>query len=77
MVRKIINFFGKEIKGLHEAAYLLALFSFMSLLLGLVRDRLLATEFGASAILDVYYTSFRLPDLLFVWQILPRFAITL
>jgi putative peptidoglycan lipid II flippase len=66
MVKRIINFIGKEIKGLHEAAYLLALFSFMSLLLGLVRDRLLASEFGASAILDVYYTSFRLPDLLFV-----------
>lgn len=66
MVSKIIGFIGKEIKGLHEAAYLLAIFSFFSLLLGLIRDRLLASEFGASAILDVYYTSFRLPDLLFV-----------
>jgi putative peptidoglycan lipid II flippase len=66
MVKRIFRFIGKEITGLHEAAYLLALFSFFSLVLGLIRDRLLAGEFGASLILDVYYTSFRLPDLLFV-----------
>lgn len=66
MVTKITRFIGREVKGLHEAAYLLAIFSFFSLTLGLLRDRLLAAEFGASQILDVYYTSFRLPDLLFV-----------
>ncbi len=66
MVKTIIGFIGREIKGLHEAAYLLAIFSLLSLTLGLVRDRLLAAEFGASATLDVYYASFRLPDLLFV-----------
>ncbi len=66
MVAKIINFIGREIKGLHEAAYLLAIFSFFSLLLGLFRDRLLAGHFGASLTLDIYYASFRLPDLLFV-----------
>ncbi len=66
MVAKIIGFIGREIKGLHEAAYLLAIFSFFSMILALLRDRLLAAKFGASLILDVYYTSFRLPDLLFV-----------
>ena len=66
MVKKIIDFIGREIKGLHEAAYLLAVFSLFSLILGLIRDRLLAGQFGASALLDVYYASFRLPDLLFV-----------
>lgn len=66
MVKRIAGLIGKEIKGLHEAAYLLAIFSFFSLLMGLIRDRLLAAEFGASLTLDVYYTSFRLPDLLFV-----------
>jgi len=66
MVRRIINFLSKEIKGLHEAAYLLAIFAFMSQILALVRDRLLASTFGASEIVDVYYASFRIPDLLFV-----------
>ena len=66
MVRRIINFLSREIKGLHEAAYLLAVFAFMSQILALVRDRLLASTFGASEIVDVYYASFRIPDLLFV-----------
>lgn len=70
MVKKIINILGqgisKEIKGLHEAAYLLALFSFFSQILALLRDRLLAGNFGASLSLDIYYASFRIPDFIFV-----------
>jgi putative peptidoglycan lipid II flippase len=66
MVKIIINFISREIKGLHEAAYLLAIFAFLSQILALVRDRLLAGTFGASEIVDVYYASFRIPDLLFV-----------
>lgn len=66
MVKFILNFLGKEISGLHEAAYLLAVFAFGSQLLALVRDRLLATNFGASEMVDIYYASFRIPDLLFV-----------
>ncbi len=33
--------------------------------MGLVRDRVLASRFGASDILDVYYISFQIPDLIF------------
>lgn len=66
MVKNIINFLGREITGLHQAAYLLAVFAFLSQILALVRDRLLASNFGASEIVDVYYASFRIPDLLFV-----------
>ncbi len=66
MVKRIITFLGREIKGLHEAAYLLAIFAFLSQVLALIRDRLLAANFGASEIVDVYYASFRIPDLLFV-----------
>lgn len=51
---------------MHEAAYLLGVFAILSQLLGLVRDRLLAHSFGASALLDVYYAAFRIPDFLFV-----------
>ncbi len=55
----------KEIRGLHQAAYILALFAFGSQLLALVRDRLLAHTFGAGNQLDIYYAAFRIPDLLF------------
>ena len=55
----------RDIRGLHEAAYLLGLFAILSQLLGLVRDRILAHIFGATQSLDVYYASFRIPDLIF------------
>lgn len=66
MVRRIFNIFYKEIKGLHEAAYLLAFFAFLSQLLALLRDRILASTFGAGNTLDIYYSSFRIPDFIFV-----------
>lgn len=66
MVKKVVALLGREIKGLHEAAYLLGTFAFISQILGLFRDRLFASYFGPSEILDVYYASFRIPDLLFV-----------
>ncbi len=66
MVKKFLNVFSKEIVGLHEAAYLLAFFAFLSQLLALVRDKLLAYTFGASHALDIYYAAFRIPDLIFV-----------
>ncbi|MEI6480239.1 MAG: murein biosynthesis integral membrane protein MurJ [bacterium] len=66
MMQRIFSYLNKEIKGLHEAAYFLAIFTFLSQVLGLVRDKLLAHFFGASAMLDVYYASFRIPDLIFV-----------
>jgi putative peptidoglycan lipid II flippase len=66
MVKRIIGFFGKEIVGLHEAAYVLAFFTFLSQLLAIVRDRLLAGTFGASETVDIYYAAFRIPDLIFV-----------
>lgn len=56
---------GKEVRGMHQAAYVLAAFALLSQLLALVRDRLFAAEFGASHTLDVYYAAFRIPDLLF------------
>ena len=39
--------------------------SLVSRLLGVLRDRVLAGEFGAGPELDIYYSAFRLPDLLF------------
>jgi len=66
MVKKWITAIGREIRGLHEAAYLLASFAVLSQLLALVRDKLLAYTFGAGQALDIYYASFRIPDLIFV-----------
>ena len=64
-MRAFLSVVGLEVRGMHQAAYLLALFALLSQLLGLVRDRLLASSFGASETLDVYYAAFRVPDLLF------------
>lgn len=50
---------------MHQAAYLLAGFALGSQLLALLRDRLLASAFGAGHTLDLYYAAFRIPDLLF------------
>lgn len=44
---------------------LLAIFSILSVLLGIVRDRLLAVYVGVGPVLDVYNASFRLPDLVY------------
>lgn len=66
MVTRFFNLIERKIGGLHEAAYLLALFALLSQILGLVRDRLLAHTFGASVTLDVYYAAFRIPDIIFV-----------
>ena len=66
MVKRVLQAVYKEIRGLHQAAYVLALFTFGSQLLALVRDRILAHQFGAGSELDIYYAAFRIPDLLFV-----------
>ncbi len=66
MVRSVWRLIQKEFKGLHQAAFLLGAATLGSQILALVRDRLLAGTFGASAELDVYYAAFRLPDLLYV-----------
>jgi putative peptidoglycan lipid II flippase len=46
-------------------AILIASASLVSRLLGLLRDRLLFSTFGAGDTLDSYYVAFRLPDLIF------------
>jgi len=43
----------------------LAVFAVLSLILALVRDKLLAFTFGAGHTLDLYYAAFRVPDFLF------------
>jgi putative peptidoglycan lipid II flippase len=64
-VNAILKLFHKEIAGIHQAAILIGAFTFLSQILALVRDRLLAQYFGADLSLDLYYTSFRIPDLIY------------
>lgn len=66
MVRQVFTIIHKEIRGLHQAAYVLAVFTFGSQILALIRDRLLAHHFGAGIELDLYYAAFRIPDVLYV-----------
>lgn len=66
MVKRITTLLQTQIKGLHQAAYILGAFAILSQLFALIRDRLLAATFGAGAELDMYYAAFRLPDILFV-----------
>ncbi|MSU76247.1 murein biosynthesis integral membrane protein MurJ [Patescibacteria group bacterium] len=60
----IKRFFGFA-STVNGAALLLGVAYFASRLLALLRDRLLATGFGAGADLDTYYAAFRVPDFLF------------
>lgn len=66
MVQRILRILNWEVSGLHEAAFLLGISSLSSQFLALFRDRLLASNFGAGRSLDIYYASFRIPDLLFI-----------
>ena len=66
MVKKLINLFNTEIAGVHNAAFLLGGFALLSQVIALLRDRLLASIFGAGIELDIYYAAFKIPDVLFV-----------
>jgi putative peptidoglycan lipid II flippase len=65
MVREILNKLVSPVRGLHQAAYLLAGLTLVSQILALVRDHIFAHAFGAGEILDLYYAAFKVPDLVF------------
>jgi putative peptidoglycan lipid II flippase len=66
MVKRIFTFLNKEFHGVNEAALLLGGFTFLSQILGLFRDRILAHVVGIGPVLDVYYAAFRIPDFLYI-----------
>lgn len=82
MVRRILARIAAPVRGLHQAAYVLAGLTLVAQLLSLFRDRLFASRFGASAELDVYYAAFKVPDLVFAgiaslvsaYVLIPRLA---
>jgi putative peptidoglycan lipid II flippase len=59
------RFFDGKSQSIITAAVIIALANLASRVLGLLRDRILAGEFGAGTDLDIYYAAFRIPDLVF------------
>src|SRR3989338_8290816 len=75
MITKIFkNISEHKSEKIPAAALIISVASFLSFLLGLLRDRMLTSIFGAGNELDVYYTSFRIPD--FVAMVLMMGAIS-
>ena len=62
-------------RSLSIAAFIISLSYLLSRVLGLVRDRLLASNFGVSASTDAYTAAFRIPDLLFTLLVSGAFAV--
>lgn len=52
-------------RSIWTSSALLAVFGLLAKVVGLLRDRILAGQFGASSTLDIYYSAFKIPDLLF------------
>ena len=52
-------------RSVASAAFLITIMSLASRIMGLLRDRLLASHFGAGDTLDAYYAAFRVPDLIY------------
>ena len=65
MVKQLLKRIAGPIRGLHQAAYLLAALTLASQVLALLRDRTFTHAFGAGEVLDLYYAAFRVPDLVF------------
>src|SRR3989344_3058055 len=66
MMREALRFLASPVRGLQAAVYVLAASALLSSVLALLRDRLFAHVFGAGTELDIYFTAFRIPDLIFV-----------
>ena len=65
MVRGIISRLAAPVRGLHQAAYLLAALTLVSQILALLRDHTFAHTFGAGEMLDMYYAAFNIPNVVF------------
>lgn len=61
-----MSFLNSAVQSVNAAALLLGSAGLVSRLLGVLRDRMLASHFGAGRELDIYYAAFQIPDLLSV-----------
>src|SRR3989339_1783444 len=67
MIRKIADKLknSRPSDSINSAALIIATAGILSRALGLVRDRILAAKFGVGDTLEVYYSAFRVPDLIY------------
>lgn len=65
----MLSFFKRlwhgETEQVTTAALIVAAASLISRLVGVIRDRILASTFGAGDVLDAYYAAFKIPDFLY------------
>ena len=57
--------FNSQTRTIGSAAGVLVISALISRFLGLIRDRLLAAQFGAKTELDIYFAAFLVPDFVF------------
>ncbi len=65
MITSLKELWHGKTKGITAAAFIVGAASLASRIIGVWRDRTLATTFGAGNQLDAYYAAFRLPDTLY------------
>src|SRR3989344_7299671 len=58
-----------------RSTVIIAVFSLLSKILGLVRDAVFSHQFGASTVVDAYFAAFRIPDFIFNLLILGTFSV--
>lgn len=68
------NVLNRESKTVEGGAFVIALTGVVAGMLGILRNAILASKFGASAELDIYFAAFRIPD--FIYSILVFGALT-
>lgn len=73
MIRKFKSF--ETNFSVAKATFIVGFFALASRAVGLVRDRLFASRFGAGDTLDVYYASFGIPDFIFNLLILGTLSV--
>ncbi len=64
---KLFKFFNKVEQNFHlgKATAIIAILTLVSRLMGFVRDLFLASQLGANIQTDIYFTAFRIPDLIY------------
>ena len=62
----MIKYLSKRQKTIGGAALLLGFFTIVAQVLGIVKNKLFAVQFGASKELDIFYTAFKIPDIIFL-----------
>lgn len=58
-----------------KATVIIAVFSLLAKILGLVRDAVFSHQFGAGVVVDAYFAAFRIPDFIYNLLILGTFSV--